>query len=135
MSSFRPKYQQKILTISALAPNYELGQKLSNFFVGILVETMTPKRRFEINWPLPKKLWLIFMGWSEKNIQNGQLKKTEFFKTTNSQYYFTKSERRLQYSLDKVDHCAQSLVLLQTRMPAQTKENGIVNLEPATHFR
>ena len=28
-----------------------------------------------------------------------------------------------------------SLVLLQTRMPAQTKENGIVNLEPATHFR
>ena len=29
-----------------------LGQKLSNFFVGILVETMTPKRHFEINWPL-----------------------------------------------------------------------------------
>ena len=26
-----------------------LGQKLSNFFVGILVETMIPKRHFEIN--------------------------------------------------------------------------------------
>ena len=30
-----------------------LGQNLSNFFVGILVETMTPKGHFEINWPLP----------------------------------------------------------------------------------
>ena len=29
-----------------------LGQKLSNFFVGILVETTTPKGHFEINWPL-----------------------------------------------------------------------------------
>ena len=29
-----------------------LGQILSNFFVGILVETMTPKGHFEINWPL-----------------------------------------------------------------------------------
>ena len=28
------------------------GQNLSNFFVGILVETMTPKGHFEINWPL-----------------------------------------------------------------------------------
>ena len=28
------------------------GQKLSNFFVGILVETMTPRGHFEINWPL-----------------------------------------------------------------------------------
>ena len=26
-----------------------LGQNLSNFFVGILVETMTPKGHFEIN--------------------------------------------------------------------------------------
>ena len=26
-----------------------LGQKFSNFFVGILVETMTPKGHFEIN--------------------------------------------------------------------------------------
>ena len=31
-----------------------LGQKLSNFFVGILVETMTPKGHFEINWPLKR---------------------------------------------------------------------------------
>ena len=29
-----------------------LGQKLSNFFVGILVQTMTPEGHFEINWPL-----------------------------------------------------------------------------------
>ena len=29
-----------------------LGQELSNFFVGILVETMTPKGHFEISWPL-----------------------------------------------------------------------------------
>ena len=29
-----------------------LGQKFSNFFVGILVQTMTSKGHFEINWPL-----------------------------------------------------------------------------------
>ena len=29
-----------------------LGQNLSNFFVDILVQTMTPKGHFEINWPL-----------------------------------------------------------------------------------
>ena len=29
-----------------------LRQNLSNFFVGKLVETMTPKGHFEINWPL-----------------------------------------------------------------------------------
>ena len=29
-----------------------LGQNLSNFFVGILAQTMTPKGHFEINWPL-----------------------------------------------------------------------------------
>ena len=28
------------------------GQKLSNFFVAILVQTMTPRRHFEIIWPL-----------------------------------------------------------------------------------
>ena len=33
-----------------------LGQKLSNFFIGILVQTMTPKGHFEINWPLAKVL-------------------------------------------------------------------------------
>ena len=32
-----------------------LGQKLSKFFVGILVQTMTPKGHFEINWPLKKE--------------------------------------------------------------------------------
>ena len=47
-----------------------LGQKLSKFSVGILVETMTPKGHFEINWPLVQfqkyfvktlstKLWTI----------------------------------------------------------------------------
>ena len=29
-----------------------LGQKFVKFFVGILVQTMTPKGHFEINWPL-----------------------------------------------------------------------------------
>ena len=29
-----------------------VGQILPNFFVGILVETMTPKGHFEIKWPL-----------------------------------------------------------------------------------
>ena len=33
------------------------GQKLSNFFVGILVETMTPRGHFEINWPLTYSSW------------------------------------------------------------------------------
>ena len=36
-----------------------LGQKLSNFFVGILVETMTPKGHFEINWPLTKGRYCV----------------------------------------------------------------------------
>ena len=91
MSSFRPKYQRKNLTISAQEflkwsnhkikalynvcttlnspyksysdysiirkwlyfvdlPTFQiLGQKSSNFFVGILVETMVPKGHFEIN--------------------------------------------------------------------------------------
>ena len=29
-----------------------LGQKVVKFFVGILVQTMTPKGHFEINWSL-----------------------------------------------------------------------------------
>ena len=29
-----------------------LGRNLVNFFVGIFVQTMTPKGHFEINWPL-----------------------------------------------------------------------------------
>ena len=44
-----PKYQRKNLTNSTLPI---LGQNLSIFFVGILVQTMTPKGHFEINWPL-----------------------------------------------------------------------------------
>ena len=45
---------------------------------------------------LPKKLWLLFMGWSKnkffwkKKFQNGWLKNSEFFKTINSQYFFAK---------------------------------------------
>ena len=35
-----------------LTPFQISREKLSNFFVGILVETMTPKGHFEINWPL-----------------------------------------------------------------------------------
>ena len=60
MSSFRPKYQRKNLTNFALE---WVGQNLSNFFVGILVETMTPKGHFEINWPL---------RWIEKHNLNSQ---------------------------------------------------------------
>ena len=30
------------------------------FFVGILVETMTPKGHFEINWPLAETIWQGF---------------------------------------------------------------------------
>ena len=37
--------------------------------------------------PLPKKLWLIFMGMKQKKIQNDRLKKTEFFKIANSQNF------------------------------------------------
>ena len=41
-----------------------------------------------------KKLWFVFI-WrkqkkKKKKIKNGQLKKTEFFKTTNSQFFFSK---------------------------------------------
>ena len=105
VSSFRPKYQRKNLTISALEfwkwsnhkikalynvcttlnspyksysdysiirkwlyfvdlPTFQiLGQKLSNFFVGVLVETMVPKGHFEINWPLVfrKTLWFFLL--------------------------------------------------------------------------
>ena len=40
-----------------------LGQNLSNFFVGILVETMTPKGHFEINWPLVGTLGIFVTEW------------------------------------------------------------------------
>ena len=33
---------------------------------------------------------LIFMGMKQKKIQNGHLKKSEFFKIDNSQYFFVK---------------------------------------------
>ena len=36
-----------------------LGQKLSKIFVGILVQTMTPKGHFEINWPLADNIKII----------------------------------------------------------------------------
>ena len=36
---------------------------------------------------LTNKIWLVFLG---KKIQNGRLKKTEFFKISNSQYFFGK---------------------------------------------
>ena len=35
------------------------GQKLSNFFVAILVQTMTPRRHFEINWPLTSSSYVF----------------------------------------------------------------------------
>ena len=38
---------------------------------------------------LPYKFGLIFMGMKKKN-QNGRLKKTEFFNSANSQYFFAK---------------------------------------------
>ena len=42
------------------------GQKLSNFFVAILVQMIFSKRRFEINWPLKKikfaRIWLILVN-------------------------------------------------------------------------
>jgi hypothetical protein len=31
-----------------------LGQKLTKIFAGILVQTVTPKGHFEINWPLAR---------------------------------------------------------------------------------
>ena len=36
-----------------------LGQEFVKFFVGILVQTITPKGHFDINWPLPNswKRW------------------------------------------------------------------------------
>ena len=39
---------------------------------------------------LSYKLWHVFMRIKQKKIQNGRLKKTEFFKTTNSQKNFAK---------------------------------------------
>ena len=46
-----------------------LGQKLSNFFVGILVQTIIPKGHFEINWPLSKGGLQIFVYASNKKLQ------------------------------------------------------------------
>ena len=45
------------------------------------------------NWVpsiLTHNLWLIFMGIKQKKNQNGRLKKIEFFKIANSQYFFVK---------------------------------------------
>ena len=44
-------YHNKVLIVD-LTTFQILGQNLSNFFVGILVQTMTLKGHFEINWPL-----------------------------------------------------------------------------------
>ena len=47
---------RKCLYFVVLTTFQILGQNLSNFFVGILVQTMTPKIHFEIKWPLASKL-------------------------------------------------------------------------------
>ena len=49
----------------------KLGQKSSNLFVGILVEMMTPKRHFEINWPLGResKSQVRFYYYFDPNVQ------------------------------------------------------------------
>ena len=44
-----------------------LGQIFVKFFVGILLQTMTPKGHFEINWPL-KMLQLTWPHWPEQNL-------------------------------------------------------------------
>ena len=36
-----------------------LGQKFVKFLIGILVQPMTPKGHFEINWPLPQTWYLL----------------------------------------------------------------------------
>ena len=51
------------------------GQKLSNFFVGILVEMMTPKGHFEINRPLARVLEVQHFGYSYKVMTNMYLSK------------------------------------------------------------
>ena len=48
-SSFLPKYEQKIVRISALTTQ---GRNPDNFFVHILGETMTSRIHSEIYWPL-----------------------------------------------------------------------------------
>ena len=73
-----PLSREDCLVLSALSYDLTLfqivGQKFIKFFVGILVQTMTPKGHLEIDWPLVKncqwvgqKLWKfanIFIWWS-----------------------------------------------------------------------
>ena len=49
-----------------------LGQKLSNFFVGILVQTMTPKGHSEINWPLAIAVGITFAFKTDKEKGQGE---------------------------------------------------------------
>ena len=46
-----------------------LGQKLSNFLVGILVQTMTPKKYFEITWSLELLVLLLTYFFRSKSNQ------------------------------------------------------------------
>ena len=53
-------YNKATLTLWFASISPILGQNLSNFFVDILVQTMKPKRHFEINWPLQNLQLLCF---------------------------------------------------------------------------
>ena len=45
------------------------GRNPYNIFVAILVQTMTPKRHLEINWPLIRAQWMFFYLKPLDNIQ------------------------------------------------------------------
>ena len=46
---YQRHYKYRVPLSYDLTPFQTLGQKLSNSFVGILVQMMTPKEHFEIN--------------------------------------------------------------------------------------
>ena len=69
-----------------------LGQKLSNFFVCILVETMTPKGHFEITWPLASesiKFFHIYSFFHQNNFLVEKLEEIPICTFMNSSSLFT----------------------------------------------
>ena len=56
------------------------GQKLSNFLVAILVQTIFSKRRFEINWPLVSTVSALkYVAWSNFSLNLGHKVNSSFY--------------------------------------------------------
>ena len=85
-----------------LTPFQTLRQKFVKFFVGILVQTMTPKGHFEINWPLTYKKFKELTH----NMFRNQLKVycTSWKGAKIQMPFYQNNNRQTQYTLEALKH-------------------------------